>query len=143
MPLYSLLGGKCREGIVVYRHADGKSIEEVEECIHKYLQSGYRYIRCHMGTYGGNFDGGIQRIIKPEHAPDGAYFHPGMYKRSVYKLFDRVRRDIGWDVELMHDIHERLSLADTLEFAKAGEIYTGNVQICLYRIQNFTVFNCE
>ena len=123
MPLYSLLGGKCREGIAVYRHADGSSIEEVEECIRGYLDEGYRYIRCHMGTYGGNFDGKIQRIIKPDNAPEGAYFHPRMYMNSVYKLFDRVRKDVGWEVELMHDVHERLSFAETLEFAREMEKY--------------------
>ena len=123
MPLYNLLGGKCREGIAVYRHADGTSIEEVEECIRQYMEDGYRYIRCHMGTYGGNFDGKIQRIVKPDHAPDGAYFHPRMYMQSVYKLFDRVRSDIGFEVELMHDVHERLSFADTLEFAREMEPY--------------------
>lgn len=123
MPLYNLLGGKCREGIAVYRHADGTSIEEVEECIRQYMEEGYRYIRCHMGTYGGNFDGKIQRIVKPDHAPDGAYFHPRMYMQSVYKLFDRVRSDIGFEVELMHDVHERLSFADNLEFAREMEPY--------------------
>lgn len=123
MPLYSLLGGKCREGIAVYRHADGKSIEEVEECIERYLDEGYRYIRCHMGTYGGNFDGKIQQIVRPDNAEEGAYFHPRMYMESVYKLFDRVRRDIGWKAELMHDVHERLSLAETLEFAREMEQY--------------------
>ena len=123
MPLHSLLGGKCREGIAVYRHADGSSMEEVEECIRGYMEEGYRYIRCHMGTYGGNFDGKIQRIVKPANAPEGAYFHPRMYMNSVYKLFDRVRRDIGWDIELMHDVHERLSFAETLEFAREMEQY--------------------
>ncbi|MFT4004815.1 MAG: enolase C-terminal domain-like protein [Lacrimispora sp.] len=123
MPLYSLFGGKCREGIAVYRHADGKSIEEVEERIHGYLDEGYRYIRCHMGTYGGNFDGKIQQIVKPDNAPDGAYFHPRMYMDSVYRLFDRVRRDIGWEAELMHDVHERLTLAETMEFAREMEQY--------------------
>ncbi|MEY8354682.1 enolase C-terminal domain-like protein [Lachnospiraceae bacterium 54-53] len=123
LPLYSLLGGKCREGIAVYRHADGNSIEEVEECIHGYLDEGYRYIRCHMGTYGGNFDGKRQKIVSPENALAGAYFHPRMYMDSVYKLFDRIRRDIGWNVELMHDVHERLTFAETLEFACEMEPY--------------------
>lgn len=123
MPLYSLFGGKCREGIAVYRHADGKSIEEVEECIQGYLDQGYRYIRCHMGTYGGNFDGKIQQFVKPDNALEGAYFHPRMYMDSVYRLFDRVRRDIGWGVELMHDVHERLTLAETMEFAREMEQY--------------------
>ncbi len=121
MPLYSLLGGKSREGIAVYRHADGESIEEVEECIQAYLEEGYRYIRCHMGIYGGNFDGKRQMIQKPEHAPEGSYFHPEMYRKSVVNLFERIRVDIGDDVELMHDIHERLTLSETLRFARDME----------------------
>ncbi len=123
LPLYSLFGGKCREGIPVYRHADGSSVEEVEESIQCYMEKGYRYIRCHMGTYGGNFNGKCQTFAKPDQAPDGAYFHPRLYMESVYRLFDRVRQDIGWDVELMHDVHERLSPAQVLEFAKTLEPY--------------------
>ncbi len=123
LPLYSLLGGKCKEGITVYRHADGSSIEEVEESIQVYMEEGYRYVRCHMGTYGGNFNGKCQTIVKPEHAPDGAYFHPRRYMESVYRLFDRVRRDLGWEIELMHDVHERLAPAQVLEFAKNMEPY--------------------
>ncbi len=50
LPLYSLLGGKCREGITVYRHADGSCVvEEVEECIQRYIEEGYRYIRLPYG----------------------------------------------------------------------------------------------
>lgn len=123
MPLYSLFGGKAREGIAVYRHADGSSIEEVEERIRAYMEEGYRYIRCHMGTYGGNFDGKIQTMSKPENAPDGAYFKSRTYMQSVVKLFDKIRTDIGWDLEIMHDIHERLSLADTLTFVKELEAF--------------------
>ena len=87
LPLYSLFGGKCREGIAVYRHADGSSVEEVEESIQCYMEKGYRYIRCHMGTYGGNFNGKCQTFAKPDQAPDGAYFHPRLYMESVYRLF--------------------------------------------------------
>ncbi|MDO4283911.1 MAG: enolase C-terminal domain-like protein [Eubacteriales bacterium] len=123
MPLYSLLGGKCRAGIPVYRHADGRCVEEVEECIRRYMEEGYRYIRCHMGTYGGNFDGTRQTMVKPQGAPQGAYFHPRMYMDSVYQLFDHIRREIGWDIEIMHDVHERLSLSETLEFARELQQY--------------------
>ena len=41
-------------------------MEEVEECIQRYIEEGYRYIRCHMGTYGGNFGGKRQSIVKPD-----------------------------------------------------------------------------
>ena len=121
MPLYSLLGGKAREGVTVYRHADGGCLEEVKECISQYIEEGYRHIRCHMGTYGGNFDGKRQQMVKPEGAPEGAYFHPKMYMDSVIRLFAQVRKDFGWELEVMHDVHERLSLADTLAFTKELE----------------------
>lgn len=123
MPLYSLFGGKCREGAAVYCHADGNCIEEVEERIREFMEQGFRYIRCHMGTYGGNFDGTIQRMVHPENSPGGAYYSPRAYMQSVGKLFDRIRTDIGWDLEIMHDIHERLSLADTLSLARELEQY--------------------
>lgn len=123
MPLYELFGGRSRMGVRVYRHADGNTIEEVEEHIHQYLDEGYRYIRCHMGTYGGNFGGRNQTIERPIGAPEGAYFHPRAYMDSVYRLFDRIRSDFGWELALMHDVHERLTLAESLEFAKGMEPY--------------------
>jgi len=121
MPLYNLFGGKCREGIAVYRHADGNSIEEVEDNIRALMEQGFRYIRCHMGTYGGNFDGTIQKMVHPINSPEGSYYSPRVYMQSVVSLFERIRNDIGWNLEIMHDVHERLSLADTLGFAKEME----------------------
>ena len=35
MPLYQLFGGKCREGIPVYRHADGRDLSELCENIER------------------------------------------------------------------------------------------------------------
>lgn len=124
MPLYQLFGGKCREGIAVYRHADGSCFSEVDEQIRAYQEDGYRYIRVHMGTYGGNMYGdNNHQMHRPENCPPGAYYDPHAYMRSVVKLFDHVRTEFGWEVEFMHDIHERLSLADTLQFAKELEPY--------------------
>ena len=45
----------------------------------------------------------------PENAPKGAYYSSRTYMQIVVKLFDRIRTDIGWNLEIMHDIHERLS----------------------------------
>ena len=118
MPVYSLLGDRARTGIALYRHADGNSIEAVEDRIRQFMDQGFRYVRVHMGTYGGNFDGSIQKMVHPEGAPGGAYYSSRTYMQSVIRLFERVRSDIGWNLEIMHDIHERLSLADTLAFTK-------------------------
>ena len=121
LPLYELFGGKCREGVAVYKHADGNTIEEVTENLHVLQEQGYRYIRCQMGTYGGTMNGAPQKLNKQENAPDGMYYSPKRYMQSTVKLFEKVRNDIGWDVELLHDIHERLTPIDTLNLVKEFE----------------------
>ena len=66
-------------------------------------------------------NGAPQKLNKPENAPDGMYYSPKRYMQSTVKLFEKVRNDIGWDVELLHDIHERLTPIDTLNLVKEFE----------------------
>ncbi len=122
MPLYSLLGGKSREGVALYRHADGSCWEEVKERIAAFREEGYGHIRCHMGLYGGNLSG-RQEMNKPANAPGGAYYDPKAYMRSVVNLMEQVRGEFGWELEIMHDVHERLTPIDTLALAKELEPY--------------------
>ncbi|NOU94942.1 starvation-sensing protein RspA [Paenibacillus sp. LMG 31456] len=117
MPVYQLLGGKCREGAAVYKHADGNSVEEVEANAKAYMEQGYRYIRCQMGLYGGRG----AAITKPENALDGAYYDPKAYMRSIVGLFEHLRSKLGWEVEFIHDVHERLTPIDAVGFAKQLE----------------------
>lgn len=119
MPVYQLLGGKCREGAAVYRHADGSTLEQVEEAVRGYLAEGYRYIRAQWGGYGGR-----QPLPPaPEGALPGAYYDPDGYMRSVLVLFDHLRQALGFDVQLLHDVHERLVPIEAVRFAKALEPY--------------------
>src|SRR5690242_2903984 len=78
MPLYQLLGGKCREGAACYRHADGASHTQVEESVRRWQAEGYQYIRVQMGGYGGR----TAMPKSPEGSPPGAYFHAKGYARS-------------------------------------------------------------
>ena len=48
---------------------------------------------------------------------------PELYMQSVVELMDKVRTEFGWNLEIMHDVHERLSLADTLSFAREMEAF--------------------
>ena len=48
MPVYQLLGGKCREAATLYAHAGGGTFEEVEESIRRYMEQGYRYVRAQV-----------------------------------------------------------------------------------------------
>jgi mannonate dehydratase len=52
LPLYQLLGGRCREGAMVYSHANGKTIEETLEQAQQYKSMGYRAIRLQSGVPG-------------------------------------------------------------------------------------------
>ncbi|NPV81109.1 MAG: D-galactonate dehydratase family protein [Firmicutes bacterium] len=119
MPLYQLFGGKCREGAAVYRHADGRDVNEVEDNVRAYMEQGYRYIRCQMGGYGGP----AHKLFRPENSPPGAYFDPDAYARSVPVLFEHLREKIGFDVELLHDVHERIAPIEAVRLAKALEPY--------------------
>src|SRR5258706_1024706 len=117
MPVYELLGGKCREAAATYSHADGHDPQEVEANVRKFMADGYRYLRIQMGFYGGQG----ARMVKPEGAPEGAYYDPRAYTRAMLGMIEHVRSALGEEVELVHDIHERLSPIDALQFAKDVE----------------------
>lgn len=119
MPVYELLGGKSREAAAVYVHADGRDPQEVTDAAQQFIDEGYRYIRVQMGGYGGKG----ARDNRPEGALDGAYFDPRAYVRNMLKMIETVRVNLGDEIELLHDIHERLQPVDALGFAKAVEPY--------------------
>ncbi len=117
MPVYDLLGGKCREAANVYVHADGPTPSDVADRVKSSMDDGYRYVRVQQGMYGGN----TETFVQPEGAPPGAYFDPKRYRRDTLTMLEHVRAEVGDDVELLHDVHERLHPADAISFAKAVE----------------------
>lgn len=119
MPVYDLLGGKCREAAAVYRHADGATLQQLEENVIRYREQGYRYIRCQWGGYGGK----QQAMHTPEGAAAGAYYDADAYARSVPAMFEHIRSKVGFDVELLHDIHERVAPIEAVRLAKQLEPY--------------------
>lgn len=119
MPVYQLLGGKCREAAVTYVHARGGSPEEVEENSRELMAQGYRYLRVQMGRRGEEPD----TLVKPEGAPPGAYYDRRDYTRKTLKLLDHLRSNLGEEIELMHDIHEALHPIEAVQFAKDVEQY--------------------
>lgn len=120
MPVYQLFGGKCREAVPIYRHADGRDINELCENILKYKEQGINHIRCQCGGYGGG-QFGKPLPNSPVGALDGVYIDSKKYMRDTIKLFEDVRTKIGYDVELCHDVHERLKPIEAIRFAKELE----------------------
>lgn len=120
MPLYQLFGGKCREGVPIYRHADGRDLNELCENIQKYNEEGITHIRCQCGGYGGGIYGKAP-VTAPLGSLDGIYLDSKKYMRETVKLFENIRSKIGFDVELCHDVHERISPMEAIQFAKELE----------------------
>ena len=120
MPVFQLFGGKCREGIPVYRHADGKDLEELCENIQKYQEMGITNIRCQCGGYGGESYGNTPKTA-PKGAKAGVYLDSKAYIRETVKLFAGIREKIGYEMNLVHDVHERISPMEVINFAKELE----------------------
>ncbi|MBC8610688.1 Starvation-sensing protein rspA [uncultured Ruminococcus sp.] len=119
MPVYELLGGKCREAVPLYLHADGRDFPALSEKIHAYLEAGVRYIRCQIGTYGG----GKMSAATPPGSQPGMYLDPDQYARATVALFEKLRAEFGFEAEFCHDVHERVQPVEALRLAKQLEPY--------------------
>lgn len=119
MPVYQLLGGMSRQAAAVYVHASGRDRYEVETDARRLLDEGYRNIRIQLGGYGGT----ASDLHRPTNAPAGNYFDPRAYSRDTLAMIEHVRTELGPEVELLHDIHERLEPIDAVQFAKDVEQY--------------------
>lgn len=118
LPVYELLGGKCREAANVYVHADGPTAEAVFENMHRCIEQGYRFLRVQLGIYGGVRQG----VPLPEGvAQHGRVFVPRFYMRDTLALLEKTRAEFGCEIELLHDVHERLTPIDAVQFAKDVE----------------------
>ncbi len=116
MPVYQLLGGKSRFAIPCYAHAGGRTPEAVAEDVQKFMDRGYRHVRIQQGGYGAV--GTDQKPADFKEAgyayKDDNYMDPQVYLRSVPKMFEMVRKQCGEDVELLHDIHERVQPTEAI-----------------------------
>ena len=128
LPLYQLLGGASREGVMVYGHANGETIEETVAEAAKYKAEGYKAIRLQSGitglasTYGVSKD---KKYYEPADAdlPTENVWSTVKYMRTVPELFAAAREKLGWDVHLLHDVHHRLTPIEAGRLGKDLEPY--------------------
>src|SRR6202166_1509429 len=127
-PVYNLLGGKSRTGVMVYGHANGRDIEETIDEVGKYAAMGYRAIRAQSGIPGIPSTYGV--------AKDKLYYEPAekglppqnvwstdRYLLHVPKLFEALRLKFGDDLHLLHDVHHRLTPIEAARLGKSLEPY--------------------
>jgi mannonate dehydratase len=132
MPVYQLLGGKCREAADCYRHADGAEISEVVDNARKFIAQGFRHVRVQIAIpgqagYGATsigdvrFGGDRRNDAAPRALHDAPLFEPGAYMRRALKMLQECRKQLGDEIELLHDVHERVSPNQAVQFAKEVE----------------------
>jgi mannonate dehydratase len=114
MPLHDLLGGKSREGVLVYGHANGADLEETVDAVGHYIELGYKAIRAQSGVPGIKDAYGVGRgklFYEPADAalPSETVWDTPKYLRFVPKLFERLRDTYGFEHHLLHDAHHRLT----------------------------------
>ncbi len=115
MPVYQLVGGKCREAAQVYRHARGTEPKAIIEDCRKLMAEGTRYI--HVGG-GGQ---GQPPNLKGLH--EGPVFDPQVQARETLRLFGAFRKELGGEVGLGYDVHERFPVTLAVQFCKQAEQY--------------------
>ena len=122
-PVYQLIGGASRDGVLVYGHASGMDIEDTVKAVGSYIGLGYKAIRAQSGvpglksTYGVGQGTMHYEPAEPDAPPENQW-STELYLNFVPQLFARLRREFGEEIHLLHDAHHRLT---PIEAAQAGK----------------------
>ncbi|MCU4186886.1 D-galactonate dehydratase family protein [Acidiferrimicrobium sp. IK] len=128
LPVYQLLGGRCRDAATVYGHANGETVDEAVEQVGAYLRAGYRAVRVQAGVPGvaGIYGvGGHGQPYEPAVAglPPETVWDTAAYLRHIPDLFAAVRDKYGFDFHLLHDVHHRLTPIEAARLGRDLEPY--------------------
>jgi mannonate dehydratase len=121
MPVYQLAGGKCREAVDTYVHADGAEFPEVVDNAKRHVEQGFRNVRVQVGVPGMAGYGARRSGTPLKALHDKPLFEPAYYFRRALKLLEVCRQELGEEVELLHDMHERLLPNQAVQFCKDAE----------------------
>jgi len=134
MPVYQLLGGASRNGLMAYGHASGTDLPSLFESIREHQEQGYRSIRVQTGVPGLRAIYGIaaqstgEERYDHEPAQRGAYpaeedWDTRAYLRHLPTVFEAVRHEFGPDLPLLHDGHHRMTPIQAARLGKSLEPY--------------------
>lgn len=122
MPVYQLFGGKCRFAVDTYVHAWADRKEDVAEQVLKHMEDGFRHVRIQLGAYGST-----QLATNPSYKAGGFgrkqdnTINPQAYIGGTIEMFEHVRKVCGDQIQLLHDIHERLQPMDAIHLLRELE----------------------
>lgn len=116
LPVYQLLGGRSRKAVRLYAHANGTTVPETLEKAQGLMDQGFSAIRLQSAvpglpvTYGvlgdkkDYYDLQGNRPLPPEES-----WSTPKYFQMVIELFKTAREKLGPNVDLLHDVHNRLT----------------------------------
>ncbi|HXJ97094.1 MAG TPA: enolase C-terminal domain-like protein [Terriglobia bacterium] len=120
MPVYQLLGGKVREAALTYATVGGEETPQVIDRVREQMAKGFRCIKVQIGVPG-------MAVYGPRSGPpakglhEGAVFEPVPYMRRTRQMLEECRKQVGEEINLIHDVHERVSPLQAVQFAKELE----------------------
>ncbi len=135
LPLYQLLGGASRTGLLAYGHASGITLESLSESINAHIERGYRAIRVQTAVPGIRALYGVAAQAQAsgeryDYEPAGRGLRPveedwdsAAYLRHVPRVFAHVRQEFGPELPLLHDAHHRLRPIEAARLGKSLEPY--------------------
>jgi len=128
LPLYQVLGGASRDGVMVYGHANGDDIAQTVDEVARYIDLGYKAIRAQCGIPGLASTYGVAKdklFYEPADAaiPTENTWSTTRYLDHVPKLFDALRSRFGFTHHLLHDVHHRLTPIEAGRLGRSLEPY--------------------
>ena len=126
-PVYQLLGGASREAVLVYGHASGATLDDVSDAVARFLALGYKAVRAQCSVPGLAHTYGVGKGDAYEPAEAGlapeTIWSSDRYLDTVPQAFERLRKDFGFDLHLLHDVHHRLTPIEAARLGRALEPY--------------------
>jgi mannonate dehydratase len=128
LPVYQLLGGAARDGVLVYGHASGEDLSELDADFQAHIDRGYKAIRIQSAIPGVDATYGIPSPGAFYEPASGAMPREDVWETSLYldfipRLFAHVRDTFGYGVHVLHDMHHRLSPIEAARVGKSLEPY--------------------
>ena len=127
-PVYNLLGGASRQGVLVYTHANGADIAQTIDSVQQHAAEGYLAVRAQSGIPGMSGTYGVPKAGKPYEPaergfPSESLWDTPRYLQFAPRLFEAVRAAVGEELHLLHDVHHRLTPIEAARLGKKLEPY--------------------
>jgi mannonate dehydratase len=126
MPLYQLLGGRSRDNIMTYTHANGINLGTTLDEVGKAIELGYKAVRVQSGVPGIASTYGVSKQGEKYEPANSALPKEDVWSSEKYlnytpKLFAEVRKQYGDSIHLLHDVHHRLTPIEAARLSKELE----------------------